>query len=171
MADNERYLIGPGLRTKLRELIRRVDGSPEGNAGVEIPTRLQDMRRGGGSPLKVGTFTGSWQTGTFRTVTITGSTQTVSVYNWCTPSIDSGTTASTAAKYVIFGNASGTQSVVEIQLTNTTATCSMTVGGVDFATLPNYNATAIQLLGHDSGSCLKWFDITQCATATAATTG
>jgi hypothetical protein len=165
MSEKERYLIGPGLRNKLREIIRRVDGMPLGSS-AEIPTRLQDMRRGGGggTTLKVGTFTGSWQTGTFKTVTITGSTNTVSVFNWCNPSVESGTSVTTATRYVIFGNASGTQSAVEIQAA--TATCSMVIGGVDFSSLPSFNATSVQLLGHEAG-CMKWFDVTACSTATA----
>lgn len=167
MSDNERYLIGPGLRTKLREIIRRVDGTPIGSES-EIPTRLQDPRRGGGSTLKVGTFTGSWQTGTYKTVTITGSTQTVQVYNWCNPSVNDGTAASTAAKYVIFGNASGTQSVVEIQAgSGTSPTCSMIIGGINFAALPTFNPLYTQILGHDASGCMRWFDVTYCATTVA----
>ena len=165
MAENERYLIGPGLRDKLRDIIRRVDATPIGSSS-EIATRLQDMRRGGGSSLRVGTFTGSWQTGTFKTVTITGSTNTISVYNWCNPSLDSTASPSTAARYVIFGNASGTQSAVEIQAVTSTATCSMTYGSLDFSKIPSFNATALQVLGHNASACLQWFDITQCATAT-----
>lgn len=167
MSGNERYLIGPGLREKLRELIRRVDGTPAKAEGYEIPTRLQDLRRGLGSVLKVGTFTGSWQTGTFKTVTITGSTQTIEVYNWCNPSINDGTAASTAAKYVIFGNASGTQSVVEIQAgSGTTPTCSMVIGGINFAALPTFNPLYVQILGHDTTGCMRWFDVTACASTT-----
>lgn len=46
-----------------------------------------------------------------------------------------------------------------------TQTCSMEVSGVDFSQLPGYAATATQMLGHDGGGCIKWFDITTCATA------
>lgn len=163
----ERYLIGPGLRSKLREVIRRVDGLPQGGPGSEIPTRLQDPRRAGGTTLRVGTFTGSWQTGTFKTVTITGSTQTISVYNWCNAADGAGT----ATKYVLFGLASGTQSVVEIQGTTgtsstaSTATCTMTIGGTDLGGLPSFNPLAVQVLGHDAAGCLKWFDVTACSTS------
>jgi hypothetical protein len=44
---------------------------------------------------------------------------------------------------------------------------SMPYGGIDFATLPGFKAYEPQVLGHE-GSCLKWFSITTCATATAS---
>lgn len=48
------------------------------------------------------------------------------------------------------------------------ATCSISIGGVDFSDLPNFVKTATQMLGHDSGGCIKWFDVTTCSTSTAA---
>lgn len=44
------------------------------------------------------------------------------------------------------------------------STCSIEVNGVDFSVVPGYQETATQILGHASG-CIKWFDITTCATA------
>jgi hypothetical protein len=166
MPEKERYLIGPGLRTKLREVISRVDGMADGSVS-EIPTRLQDMRRNSGTALRLGTFTGSWNIMTKKTVTLFASTQTASVINICRPSIDCGTATYTATKYVVFGSVSGTQTAVELTPgVDCTATCSMTIGGVNFAGLPSFDPSKIQMLGHDSTYCLKWFDITTCSTAT-----
>jgi hypothetical protein len=40
----ERYLIGPGLRDKLRDVIARVDGAPLGAGGsANVPVRLQSV--------------------------------------------------------------------------------------------------------------------------------
>jgi hypothetical protein len=36
--------------------------------------------------------------------------------------------------------------------------------GFDFRTLPGYQKTTEQVLGHDGGGCIKWFDTTTCAT-------
>lgn len=56
-----------------------------------------------------------------------------------------------------------------------TSTCSMDYAGVDFAALPGYDRTKIQLLGHSSGTTasdstdcvsIRWYDITTCSTAT-----
>lgn len=58
-----------------------------------------------------------------------------------------------------------------------TATCSMEFSGVDFAALPGFDRTKIQLLGHNSGTTasdstdcvsIRWYDITTCSTSTAA---
>lgn len=54
------------------------------------------------------------------------------------------------------------------------STCSMTFAGIDFSLAANYQASKIQLLGHnsagtatDSTVCvsLRWYDITTCSTA------
>ena len=39
--------------------------------------------------------------------------------------------------------------------------------GVEFADIEGFNIGKIQVLGHAESACLKWFDITTCATATA----
>lgn len=55
-----------------------------------------------------------------------------------------------------------------------TATCTMEASGVDFSSLPGFDKTKIQILGHTSGgtatdstACLslQWYDITTCSTA------
>lgn len=119
-------------------------------------------RSGGGGPyrLSVATFTGAWATGEYKTVTLVNSTNTASVYNWCNAAEDGG--------HVVFGKASGTNSAVEITMGGT-ATCRMTLGGVDLTELDGYAAGDVQLLGHNStGPCLQWYSITTCSTATAA---
>jgi hypothetical protein len=44
-------------------------------------------------------------------------------------------------------------------------TCISLIGGVDFRVFPGYSHTATQMLGHDGGGCVKWFNITTCSTA------
>lgn len=63
--------------------------------------------------LKLGTFTGSWETGTYKTVTLSGSTNTASVYNWCN-AFDSGNASSAVTQTVIFAKAGGTNSAIEM---------------------------------------------------------
>lgn len=43
--------------------------------------------------------------------------------------------------------------------------CQKEVGGVDFRVFPGYEPTAVQILGHDNGGCVKWYDVFTCATA------
>ena len=129
----------------------------------------QRFQSGGAGGLKVATFTGTWAVGTYKVVTLTGSTQTASVYNWTTPVVGGDTASTTSQRYVIFGKASGTNSAVEIQLQTTSQTCTLSMGGVDLTALAGYDENAIQLLGHSStGPCLQWYSITTCSTATAS---
>ena len=58
-----------------------------------------------------------------------------------------------------------------------TSTCSMTIAGIDFAALPNFDGGKIQLLGHNKAqtatagtdaycsnvASLRWYDLTTCA--------
>lgn len=86
MADREKYYIGPGLRDKLRETITRVGGLSDNHAIDEIPTRLQDFApSGGGKVFRVCEFTGTWNKGDAKTVTIkfssAGSTSTLVATN------------------------------------------------------------------------------------------
>lgn len=127
-----------------------------------------------GLKLKVATFTGNWERGQFAVVTMVGSTQTASVYNWCNSALGGNTASSTESRYVIFGKANGTQSAVEIQMATTQCTSTLVLGSLDLKTLPGWIASETQLLGHGAAdtasTCsggLQWFSITTCATATA----
>lgn len=117
--------------------------------------------------LKVGTFTGSWDAGTFKTVTLSGSTNTASVYNWSTPVV-TPTTNTSCERFVVFGPAAGKLSALEVQLQVTCQTCLLSFGNVDLTDIENHSPNKIQLLGKGENGCIRWFDISTCATATAA---
>lgn len=162
------YLIGETLRLRLRETIDRVGQMPEGERPTRIETRFEDLPRRGLS-LSRGTFTHSvWAVGETMQVTVEGSTNTVSVTNYCVPV--KGQTNATQSLTVIYGSVMGTVTAVEIEQ----PTCTMSIGGLDVTELPGFDATVIQLLGHaagDTGSTaclgLQWYSVTQCGTATA----
>lgn len=146
---------------RIAKVVRTVEAGDRGQPGVTFDHPMLT-----GSPFRVATFTGSWSTGTWKTVTLTGTTNTASVYNWCVP-VD-GSTSSSHSQYVIFGRASGTNSAVEIGV-STGVTCRMTIGGLDVTTLTGYDAGQIQVLGHNTtGPCLQWYSVTTCATSTSA---
>lgn len=71
MADREKYYVGPGLRDKIRDTITRVGGFSDNIAFDDVPTRLQDYAPSG-SPrvFRVCEFTGTWNKGSTRTLTI-----------------------------------------------------------------------------------------------------
>lgn len=165
MAKQERYFIGPRLLADIREAITRVDSIPMTTSGVEQPVRHQHMgRRGGGATLYRGTFTGTWNIGESKAVTFIGSTNTQSVINYSSPIV--GQTNATQSLNVIFGSVMGTVSAVEIQQ----PTCTLSIGGIDLTELPNFDADAVQLLGHGANSTgttacfgLQWYSVSTCS--------
>jgi hypothetical protein len=164
-AKTERVTFTRPAAERIAKAVRKVE---QGDRGAEA---LRFERVGGGTPgsLRLATFTGNWETGTYKTVTLSGSTQTASVYNWCNPAVGLNAEDTACTRYVIFGKAGGTNSAVELQLNATCQTCHMTLGGFDLTNVAGYNSASIQLLGHNTtGPCLEWYSITTCSTATAA---
>lgn len=160
---------------RIAKVVRAIEyGSRDGSG----PT-LDRPWYGEGRPFKLSlaTFTGSWETGTYKTVTLHGSTATASVYNWCNPALlDAKDTGSTSvSRFVIFGRVQGTNSAVELQMRSTATQCTatMVLGTVDLSKLPGYAAGEIQMLGHAAGGTangdcppsLTWYSITTCSTA------
>jgi len=154
---------------RIANVVRTLELTPASGTPLDYDPILTS---GGKGKLSLATFAGSWSRGTYKTVTIVGSTATASVYNWCNDA--AGGTGST--RYVVFGKANGTNSAVEIQLRDTNQTCVMTLAGVDLTAFPGYSAGVIQLLGHSAAdmttngtacASLTWYSITTCSTAAA----
>lgn len=68
MSQSDRYFVGPGLRDKLRDVIRRHDSAVMGGGGPAIPVRLQDMQRNP-EKIRLGTISMTWAKGGTATVT------------------------------------------------------------------------------------------------------
>ena len=96
-------LIGDGPTQRFSVIFGDVKGT---QTAVEI-------QNPGVPGLRRGTFTGAWSIGSTNAVTIHGTTQTISVTNYCVPV--AGGTASTQSYNVIFGAVMGAQAVVEVQ--------------------------------------------------------
>ena len=164
-AKTERVTFTRPAAERIAKVVRRVE---QGDRDCGPLT----FQRGGGSlyKLTLATFTGNWQTGTYKTVTLSGSTHTASVYNHCNAALGGNTASTSETRYVIFGKVGGTNSAVEIQMRTTQCTATMTLGSVDLTELPGYNANAIQMLGHGqqntASTCshgLQWYSVTTCA--------
>ena len=141
---------------RIAKVVRIVERGDRNQPGVKFEHPIPSVA------LKVATFTGAWATGTYKTVTLVNSTNTASVYNWCNAADAEGD----GTHYVVYGKASGTNSVLEIAMRST---CGMYIGGVDLTSLTGYVAEEVQVLGHNTtGPCLEWYSVTTCATATAA---
>lgn len=145
--------------SRISRAVRIVEAGDRKQAGLKYARPPQDSK-----VLKIGTFTGSWDVATYKTVTLSGSTTTVSVYNWTTPVVVP-TTESHCTRMVMFGRAAGRPSAVEIQLDATCQTCLLSFGNVDLTALPGYADDEIQLLGHNKSACLQWYSIVNCSTS------
>lgn len=164
---------GVNFTRKSAERIAKVVRSVEfGNRDTLGPVIDRPWYSDTSQRLRLGTFTGNWETAQYTTVTLYGSTQTASVYNWCNPALGGDTSSTTQSRYVIFGRIGGTNSAVEIQMRTTQCTSSLTLGTVDLKNLPGFVAGEVQMLGHGSFStantcsgALQWYSVTTCATA------
>lgn len=108
--------------------------------------------QGGGKPVKKGTFEGNWNIGEQKAVTVCDTTQTLSVMNltmdWCGEGVGEGV--------VLFTKACGTHTAIEIGVDQ----CKNIGGAIN--KIAGFDNSAVQLLGHDEGGCLKWYDIFEC---------
>lgn len=163
-AGSDRVTFTKASAERIADVVRKVeggdrDGSPFGNS----PRLSQPVFR-----LRLGTFTGAWAVGQYKTVTLKDSTSTMSVYNWC-----NAASTSTATQHVIFGRVNGTLSVVELPIPTVTAattsssTSCMSIGTVNLSTITGFDASKVQMLGHStsgSAACLTWYSVATCAT-------
>jgi hypothetical protein len=150
---------------RIGKVVRIVEAGDREAAPYAVDVRLESQ----GAKIRLGSFTGSWDSHTFKVVTVTSGTATATteVFNW-TSSVVAPTNNTTCARYVIFTKVSGTASLLEVEFQPTCETCLLSFGGVDLTALPGYAGGSIQLLGHTESACMQWYSITTCATATAS---
>lgn len=162
----ERYTIGPKLLGDMRHAIRVTNTIAPKTSGPHQEPRLQELNRV--TRILRGTVaTATWAIGETKAITIEGTTETVSVTNYCTPI--RGDTAATQELTVVFAPVQGTMTAVEVEQ----PTCTLTIGGIDLTAIPNYSQGVTQVLGHlgltattnTVDACyhsLRWFTVTNC---------
>lgn len=148
--------IGAAVRAVEGNKINRSAGGQEfagSNPGVRLLLARYDS-------------TSIWSKGSTAVVTIYGGDVIASVATVVARNqfVSMSTSTACTQRWVALGNNGFGWYVVNHE-NACTATCSSEVGNVDFTVVPNYAATATQLLGHDSSGCIKWFNTTTCATA------
>jgi hypothetical protein len=143
---------------RIAKVVRQVEQGDRVEDGIHSNADIYRV------PAKLATFTGTWQTGTFKTVTLTGTTNTVSVMNWTTPVVATPDDQS-CERHVVFTKAAGSNVAVEIEMHGSCFTCAHTMDGIDWTTLTGYAAEKTQILGHGSYGCLTWYDVFTCTTA------
>lgn len=141
---------------RIAKVVRKVEA---GDRSAK-PLTFERVAQGAKAILKVGTFTGTWATGTYKTVTLNGSTQTASVYNWTTPVVDTETPSTADTQYVIFGKASGTNSAVEIQFFRPRIRLGKTISAV-----PRASAAQIALYKDEPVTCVTGCELGEFASA------
>jgi hypothetical protein len=94
-------------------------------------------------------------------VNAAGSALTVVAYNQFI-AFASGTAGCTSRWVALGHNGFGW---VPVDSRSDCGTCMTEAGGVDFRFFAGYSRTTEQVLGHDAGGCIKWFNTTTCATA------
>lgn len=159
----ERVTFTKPAAERIGRVVRIVESGDRNGAPYAVDVRLDSQ----GTRLRLGAFTGSWDSNTFKTVTVTTgtTTSTTRVFNWTTPVV-AATGDTSCHRYVVFSRVAGTASLIEVQFQPTCQTCLLSFGGADLTDLPGYSAGSIQMLGHNESACLQWYSITTCATAT-----
>jgi hypothetical protein len=147
MPRTEKYFIGPGLLSDIRQTITRVAGMPDKTSGVATRVVHQEIPRGGGGGFKAAlvTFTGTWSRGSTRGLAVLGAT-----------------TAAVRNDYINL-NPSSECDAVAVRVSNVWQLVQ-----VDFGVQPGYSGTVTQVLGHDASGNAMWISTITCSTNTTA---
>ena len=109
-AATERVVFTRPAAERISKVVRTVEAGDRRSKGLSFGVQAEAPM-----PIKLGTFTGSWETGTYKTVTLSGSTNTASVFNWCN-AVDASGLSSSVTQTVIFAKVRGTNSALELPL-------------------------------------------------------
>jgi hypothetical protein len=101
-----------GAAERIAAVVRKVEQGDRG--GAPLTFRKVETPAGGGG-VRIGTFTGEWPKGEFKTVKLTSSTATYSVLNVSLPLDMDGQSPNTATRAVLFSRVNGTHHAVEIE--------------------------------------------------------
>ncbi len=149
---------------RIGELVRAAEHGRIGPVSLGVDSHDSSKP---GVRLLIGKHEGtSWPTGSTAIVTIYNgdvgevvSAATMVAYNqYIAFSADSNCTS----RWVALGHNGFAWHPVDSQ---SDCSCTYEVGGVDFRAISGYARTAVQILGHDGGGCVKWYDVFTCATA------
>ena len=154
---NDVRRIGEVVRAAEHGRIQKIGLGSDQHGGATPGVRLLIAKHEGSS----------WQAGSTAVVTLyngepssVASAMTMVAYNHY---IQFSTDTNCTARWVALGHNGFAWHPVDAQ--GDCGTCISLIGGVDFRVFPGYAHTATQMLGHDGGGCVQWFNITTCATA------
>lgn len=165
MADDSRVDFTRGAAERIARAVRTVEQGDRSQSGPRYPRVWEGG--GGGNPVRLGKTTAGWAIGTCATVTLweqvvegqcqPGQTSPVAtIENVVNLSMDVP-----SGSWVEIGKgADGRWYLIEAGIEGS---CRKTIGGEDITKWPGWNASIVQILGHDENGCLKWFDTESCA--------
>ncbi|MGA1109998.1 MAG: hypothetical protein ACO3VO_00220 [Ilumatobacteraceae bacterium] len=156
--ENDAKRIGKAVRAVERDPTKVRLGGPEAD-GAAPGVRLMIAKHEGAG----------WPTGSTAVVTLyngelgsVATAMTMVAYNHYIKFSDD---ANCTSRWVALGHNGFAWHPVDSQAD--CGTCISLIGGVDFRVFPGYTHTNTQMLGHDGGGCIKWYDIFTCATASS----
>ena len=148
-AKTERVTFTRPAAERIAKVVRGVEAGDRDQAGLTFGHRLGGSS---GKAVRSATFTGAWAIGATNAITFRyapTATQVAVNLTWPLGGCPLSTTTCIVTKE------QGTWLLVSINL----------------ASLPSYNNSNIQLLGHGAATaaagCLRWYDIANCSTSTA----
>jgi hypothetical protein len=85
MPRTEKYFVGPGLLSDIRQTITRVAGMPDKTKGAAFRVGNTEALPRPGARVRFCEFTGAWSKGSSRDIAFLNTTQTISVSNLLFP--------------------------------------------------------------------------------------
>lgn len=170
------FLIGESLLTRIKTSLDRQDGQPIHLGDASIPTRLQDISRGGGgTSIRMCKTIADWEVGSTQLVElweygdfpVEGRNEPVQRFTAHNKlfRVKSGAfvyiaKAGNGRWYLIgAGRATGDYNPNG----GLAAGCAgVAIGSEDLTSLPGYSAGKQQILSHVNG-CLRWVDVVGCS--------
>jgi|694.fasta_scaffold139732_3 hypothetical protein len=128
------------------------------------PIKFRQVSDEGGDPVRIGKVAAAWDRGTCATVTIwEGGSSCEPTETSPSETIEDVANLSynvPAESWVVIGRGvTGRWYLLDAGIGGE---CRTTIGGEDITRWPGWNGEAEQILGHDAGGCLKWFDVFEC---------
>lgn len=136
---------------RIAKAVRRVES---GNRDTQPFVGSPRDAGGGGAKIRKATFTGDWDIGSDKTVTVCSTTLTMVVRNLTMHWKGDGTATGT----VVFSRACGSNVATEISVDQ-----QRNIGG-NIGKIAAFTTAEVQVLGHDTAGILKWYSVITCST-------
>jgi hypothetical protein len=148
---------------RIQRVVQMIEGGSRDIAPPPLRTAYDD-----GDQLRVGKIVGDWAIGACYTIAlyeeppVIGCNPAVSAPSEFIEDVVNVSKDVADGSWVVIGKAADGRWYLLEAGKEPWASCRATIGGEDITKWPGWNASTVQLLGHDENGCLKWFDSTEC---------